>query len=62
MADLVLETADLLAQRRLGDAQSGGRVTEVQFLGQHDEGVQLGEGEFGALHIPRDIRPCMPQY
>ena len=41
VADLVLQAADLLAQRRLGDAQAGGRVAEVEFLGEHDEGVQL---------------------
>jgi hypothetical protein len=27
----------------------------VEFLGQDDEGVQLGEGEFGTLHISRGI-------
>lgn len=58
VADLVLETADLLAQRRLGDAQTGGRVAEVEFFGEHREGVQLRQGKFGALHTPRDIRSC----
>ena len=29
LADLVLQAADLLAQRRLGDARAGGRVAEV---------------------------------
>jgi hypothetical protein len=54
-ADLLLQAPDLLAQRRLGDAQAGGRVAEVEFLGEYGEGVQLGEGKFGALHAPRDI-------
>jgi hypothetical protein len=32
-------------------------VAEVEFLGEHDEGVQLREREFGPwLHTPRDIR------
>ncbi|GGY49564.1 hypothetical protein GCM10010384_64610 [Streptomyces djakartensis] len=62
VADLVFEAADLLAQRWLGDAQAGGRMAEVKFLGEHDEGVQLWEGEFGALHTPRDIRPCLQLY
>jgi hypothetical protein len=56
MADLVLQSADLLAQRRLGDVETGGGVTEVEFLGEHDEGVQLCEWQFGALHTPRDIK------
>ncbi len=58
MADLVLQPPDLLAQWRLGDAEAGGGVAEVQFLGEHDEGVQLRQGEFGALHTSRDIRSC----
>lgn len=59
MADLVLQAADLLTQRRLSDAQAGGRVAEVQLFREYDEGVQLGQGEFGALHTSRDIRRCM---
>ncbi|GLX08595.1 hypothetical protein Misp03_55210 [Microbispora sp. NBRC 16548] len=62
MAHLVLQAADLLAERRLGDAQAGRGVAEVQFLGEHDEGVQLREGEFGTLHTHRDIRPCLRMY
>lgn len=62
VADLVLQAPDLLAQRRLCDAQSGGGVAEVQFLGEYDEGVQLRQGQFGALHTPRGIRPCLKSY
>lgn len=40
----------------------GGRVSDVEFLCAHDEGVQLREGEFGALHTPGDIRPCTQPY
>jgi hypothetical protein len=50
MADLLLKTPDLLAQGWLRDAQAGRRVAEVQFLGEDDEGVQLREREFRALH------------
>lgn len=62
MADLVLQAPDLLAQRRLGDAQAGGRAAEVEFLGEYDERVQLGKGKFGALHTLRDITPCQKLY
>lgn len=56
MADLVFQAADLLAQRWLRDTEAGGRVSEVEFLGEHDEGVQLRKGKFGALHTLRDAR------
>src|SRR5437879_4044735 len=36
-AELLLELADLFAQRRLGDVQSLGGPTEVQLLGHCDE-------------------------
>ena len=62
VADLLLQAADLLAQRRLGDAQAGGCVAEVEFLREHDEGMQLRQGKFGALHTPRDIRSCIRPY
>lgn len=63
VADLLLQPADLLAQRRLGDAEAGGGPAEVQFLGEHGEGVQLREGEFGAgLHTSRDIRSARYGY
>jgi hypothetical protein len=51
VADLVLEASDLLAERGLGDAEAGGGVPEVQFLGEDDEGVELGEGEERAGHV-----------
>ncbi|GAB3907879.1 hypothetical protein GCM10027612_81570 [Microbispora bryophytorum subsp. camponoti] len=44
---LVLQAADLLAERRLGDAQARRGVAEVQLLGEHDEGVQLRQGSSG---------------
>jgi hypothetical protein len=53
------QAADLLAQRGLCDAQAGSGVAEVEFLSEHDEGVQLWEGKFGALHMLRDIRPWL---
>jgi hypothetical protein len=59
VTDLVFQAVDLLAQGWLGYAQEGGRVAEVKLLGEHDEGVQLLQGEFRALHTPRDIRPCL---
>jgi hypothetical protein len=59
VADLVLQAADLLAQRWLGNAQTGGRASEVEFLREYHESVQLRQGEFGALHTSRDIRPCL---
>ncbi|GGU63301.1 hypothetical protein GCM10010502_12830 [Kitasatospora aureofaciens] len=62
MADLLLQTADLLAQRRLGDAEAGSGPAEVQLLGEHDEGVQLRQGEFGAFHTARDIRRAPQEY
>ena len=39
--DLVLELADLLRQRRLGDVLGRRRAREVQFLGQRNEVAQL---------------------
>ncbi|CAM5664608.1 Putative aminoacrylate peracid reductase RutC [Streptomyces chartreusis] len=51
VADLGLQAADLLAQGRLGDAEAGRGVAEVEFLGEDGEGVELGEGEFGALGL-----------
>ncbi|MNY48640.1 hypothetical protein D3C86_1839890 [compost metagenome] len=42
-AQLVLQRLDLLAQRRLGDAQLQGRATEVQLLGDGDEIAQVAE-------------------
>lgn len=62
VADPLLQAADLLAQRRLGDAQLRGGAAEVEFLGEHDERVQLREGEFGARHTPRDITACPRVY
>ena len=46
-ADLLLELADLLAQRRLGHVQALGRAAEVQLLGDDDEVAQVAE-----LHGP----------
>jgi enamine deaminase RidA (YjgF/YER057c/UK114 family) len=46
---------DLLAQGWLGYAQEGGRVAEVKLLGEHDEGVQLLQGEFRAHSIRLEI-------
>ena len=42
-ADLLLERADLLAQRRLGHVQALGRAAEVQLLGDGDEVAQVAE-------------------
>jgi hypothetical protein len=36
-AEPLLEPLDLLAERRLGDAESRGRATEVQLFGDRDE-------------------------
>ena len=46
-ADLLLELADLLAQRRLGHVQALRRAAEVQLLGDGDEVAQVAE-----LHGP----------
>ena len=42
-ADLLLELADLLAQRRLGHVQALRRAAEVQLLGDGDEVAQVAE-------------------
>ena len=42
-ADLLLELADLLAQRRLGHVQALRRAAEVQLLGDGDEVAQVSE-------------------
>jgi hypothetical protein len=42
-AELALEIADLPAERRLGDVQSRGRVTEVQLLGDGDEVAEVAQ-------------------
>ena len=42
-ADLLLELADLLAQRRLRHVQALGRAAEVQLLGDDDEVAQVAE-------------------
>ncbi|GHG29382.1 hypothetical protein Shyd_85220 [Streptomyces hydrogenans] len=62
VADFALQAADLLTQRRLGDAQTSGRAAEVEFLGEHDEGVQLRQGKFRTLHTLRDITPHLKAY
>jgi hypothetical protein len=62
VADLVLQAPNLLAQWRLGHAQAGGGAAEVEFLGEHDEGVQLPKGKFRALHTLRDITLCLKLY
>lgn len=54
--DLRLQAANLLAERRLCDAQPRRCVSEVEFLSEHREGVQLLESELGAIHTCRDIR------
>ena len=41
--DLLLELADLLAQRRLRHVQALGRAAEVQLLGDDDEVAQVAE-------------------
>ena len=46
-AELLLEPADLLAQRRLGDVQAGRGAAEVQLLGDGDEVTQLAK-----FHVP----------
>ena len=42
-AQLLLQRADLLAERRLGDVQARGGAAEVQLLGDGDEVTQLAE-------------------
>ncbi|MNT87679.1 hypothetical protein D3C72_2281270 [compost metagenome] len=42
-ADFFFQGLDLLAQRRLGDAQLLGGSTEVQFLGHGDEVAQMSQ-------------------
>ncbi|GGT16084.1 hypothetical protein GCM10010254_40930 [Streptomyces chromofuscus] len=54
---LLLQPPYLPAQWRLRAAEAGGGVSDVQFLGGHDEGVHLRKGGFGALHTARDVRP-----
>ena len=41
--DLVLEPADLLRQRGLGDVLALGRAREVQLLGERDQVAQLAQ-------------------
>jgi hypothetical protein len=41
MSDAILQPSDLLAQRRLRDTETCGRVPEMKLLGEDDEGVQL---------------------
>ncbi len=41
--ELVLEPADLLRQRRLGDVLTRRRAREVTFLGQRDEVAELAQ-------------------
>ncbi len=42
-AQLLLQRADLLAQRRLGDVQPQRRASEVQFLGDGHEVTQVAQ-------------------
>jgi hypothetical protein len=62
VADLVLQAPDLLAQWRLGDAQTGGSASEVEFLGEHDEGVRLLKRKFRTFHTLRDITSYVKLY
>ena len=62
MPDLLLEPADLLAQRRLRDPEPPRGPTEMQFLGEHGERVQLVETKLWTVHTPRDITRPQHQY
>ncbi len=42
-ADFALQLLDLLAERRLADAQAGGRPSEVKFLGNGGEVTQVAQ-------------------
>ena len=55
MSDLVLQPADLLAQRRLGDPQALRGPAEMQLLGENGERAQLVEADFRAIHTLTDI-------
>jgi enamine deaminase RidA (YjgF/YER057c/UK114 family) len=55
MPDLRFQAADLLAERRLRDAQPLRRTSEVEFLGEHREGVKLLKSELRTVHTCRDI-------
>ncbi|AKJ08845.1 hypothetical protein ABB07_01995 [Streptomyces incarnatus] len=59
---LLLQSADLLAQRGVGDAETGGGMTEVWFLGEHEEGAQLRQRVFRAVPVPRDISSSRSPY
>src|SRR5262249_10327707 len=52
-AELVLERADLLAERRLRHVQAGGRAREVQLLGDGDEVAEVAELHRDVLDIDR---------
>ncbi len=47
-AQLLFQPADLLAQRRLGDVLAHRRLTEVQYLPQGDEGLQIPQLHVGS--------------
>src|SRR5262245_38364040 len=59
--ELLLETQDLLTQRRLGDVESGGGAAEVQFFGHGDEVAQVAELHGRQLY-PRRIDVIRRKY
>ncbi|GAA2493465.1 hypothetical protein GCM10010393_26800 [Streptomyces gobitricini] len=56
---MVLQPADLAAERRLADVEAPGRPAEVQFLGQHEQQPQLMHTRITAArltaHTPHGI-------
>ena len=59
-ADRLLQLLDLARQRRLGHLEALGGPTEVQLLGDGDEGPDLVEGDHGPrLRCTEWISPCL---
>jgi hypothetical protein len=54
VADDVFELADLLGERRLGEVESLGGASEVEFFGDGDEVSEMAEFNL-AIHISKII-------
>ena len=55
-ADRVLEVAELLGDRRLGQVEGGRRARNVLVLGDRDKGAKLLDGECRSTHLDILVR------
>jgi enamine deaminase RidA (YjgF/YER057c/UK114 family) len=58
----LFQALDLLAERRLSDSETSCGAAEVELLREHDERMELRQGEFGTFHIRTYIKLTPMEY